>query len=67
MDKREVLRQLDQLHFELIWDTEKDGYKAYCPYCGKRLMLCSACHDDGFVCNYDSETDGCRWNPGRKE
>lgn len=47
----------------LIWDTGKDGYKAYCPYCGKRLMLCSACYDDGFACDYDSETDGCRWNP----
>ena len=47
----------------LLWDTERDGYKAYCPYCGARLMLCSACHDDGFACDYDSETDRCRWNP----
>ncbi len=130
MDKREVLRRLDQLHFEMtikedklrelcnqwdgniplcygfygkakgvewakgelekvgsaiahidesfevaemcpscgrevtiIWDTERDGYKAHCPVCGERLMLCSACHDDGYGCDYDTETDGCRWNP----
>lgn len=134
MDKREVLRRLDQLHFEMtikedklrkrykeqydyttlycyylgkvsgvrwarrelekvrsaiahadeppevtemcpscgkevtiIWDTERDGYKAYCPVCGERLMLCSACHDDGHKCDYDSETDGCRWNPAEEE
>ena len=21
----------------LIWDTEKDGYKAFCPNCGQKL------------------------------
>lgn len=41
----------------LIWDTEKDGYKAFCPYCGEWLMLCSACHDDGFACDYSKDTD----------
>lgn len=50
----------------LIWDTEKDGYKAFCPYCGEWLMLCSACHDDGHGCDYDTETDGCRWNPAEE-
>lgn len=50
----------------LIWDTEKDGYKAFCPYCGERLMLCSACHDDDFACDYDRETDSCQWNPAMK-
>lgn len=50
----------------LLWDTERDGYKAFCPYCGERLMLCSACHDDDFACDYDSETDGCRWNPAKE-
>lgn len=44
----------------LIWDTEKDGYKAFCPYCGEWLMLCSACHDDGHGCDYDTETGECR-------
>lgn len=50
----------------LIWDTEKDGYKAYCPYCGEWLMLCSACHDDDFACDYSKDTDSCRWNPAMK-
>lgn len=50
----------------LIWDTEKDGYKAFCPYCGERLMLCSACHDDDFACDYSKDTDSCQWNPAMK-
>ena len=32
------------------WNVSESGYKAYCPVCGKRLMLCSACHDDTEVC-----------------
>lgn len=42
----------------LHWKVEEDGYKAYCPYCGSRLMLCDICpiHE---VCGYDSETDSC--------
>jgi predicted RNA-binding Zn-ribbon protein involved in translation (DUF1610 family) len=84
MDKREVLRRLDQLHLEMsphevtelcpscgkevtiIWDTEKDGYRAYCPYCGEWLMLCSACHDNDFACDYSKDTDSCRWNPAEE-
>ena len=50
----------------IIWDTERDGYKAYCPVCGERLMLCSACHDDDFACDYSKDTDSCRWNPAMK-
>lgn len=50
----------------IFWDTERDGYKAYCPYCGEWLMLCSACHDDGHECDYDRDTDSCRWNPAMK-
>ena len=45
------------------WDVYTHGYKAYCPHCGGRLMLCTACHDDnGGSCDYDSETDTCRYN-----
>lgn len=51
----------------LHWDVKGKGYKAYCPICGERLMLCSACHDDGYGCDYDSETDKCRWNPAEGE
>ena len=46
------------------WNVKESGYKAYCPVCGKRLMLCSACHDDtGGMCDYDSKTDSCKFNP----
>lgn len=46
------------------WDVRALGYKAFCPHCGKRLMLCSECQfiDD---CDYDSETDSCRFNARR--
>lgn len=50
----------------LRWNVKDRGYKAYCPVCGERLMLCSTCHDDGYGCNYDSKTDGCRWNPAEE-
>lgn len=54
---------------ELIWDVEMFGYKAYCPFCGKRLMLCDECqHPNGMFsddCDYDSETDSCKYNKGR--
>lgn len=46
------------------WDVRALGYKAFCPHCGKRLMLCSECQFiDG--CDYDSETDSCRFNARR--
>ena len=46
------------------WSVEESGYKAYCPVCGKRLMLCSACHDDtGDMCDYDIKTNSCKFNP----
>lgn len=45
----------------LIWDIEEDGYHAYCPYCGNRLMLCSMCPGTTGTmhCDYDSKTDSC--------
>ncbi len=51
----------------LNWDIEQDGFRAFCPYCGERLMLCDECqHRDGEPdCDYDSKTDSCRYN--RKE
>lgn len=49
------------------WSVEDLGYKAYCQVCGKRLMLCSACHDDTCgMCDYDSKTDSCKFNPHHK-
>ena len=48
---------------EMTWDVESRGYKAFCPVCGKRLMLCDECqHRDcgDYIedCDYDTETDG---------
>lgn len=54
----------------LFWTPESDGYKAYCPICGKRLMLCDACQHDGgenHICNYCAATDSCKHNPPRKK
>lgn len=47
------------------WNVSESGYKAYCPVCGKRLMLCTACHDDGYACDYDTDTDSCRFFKGQ--
>ncbi len=43
------------------WNVEEFGYTAYCPVCGKRLMLCSECqHGEGSKpCDYDSERNAC--------
>lgn len=56
---------------EMRWDTDTLGFKAFCPVCGKRLMLCDECQHCGpdggptGPCDYDSATDTCRFNrPG---
>lgn len=53
----------------LEWNIEQDGFKAFCPYCGERLMLCDECrHCDGEGdCDYESKTDSCRHNPPKPE
>lgn len=40
---------------EMVWDIKEDGYEIYCPYCGKKMMLCDACmHANDFKgCGYD--------------
>jgi hypothetical protein len=51
---------------EMRWDTDAYGFKAFCPVCGKRLMLCDECrHIPGGagICDYSSQTDTCRRNP----
>lgn len=50
----------------LIWNPDADGFKCFCPACGNRLMLCTACHDRGFNCDYCTETDTCRFNEKEK-
>lgn len=54
---------------EMRWSVEAQGYKAICPVCGGRLMLCDEClhAEDGGCCNYDSETDSCKYNPANKD
>ena len=38
------------------WDVEKEGYVAYCPRCGSKMMLCDEClHSDN--------APTCDWNP----
>lgn len=56
----------------MMWDTKADGYKAYCPYCGEQLMLCSECphRNEGDVtaaCDFDGESDACRFNENNLE
>lgn len=46
------------------WDISERGYKAFCPVCGERLMLCVKCLYDGrYHCDYDSKNDSCKHNP----
>ena len=51
---------------EMRWNTDTDGYQAFCPVCGNRLMLCDECrHTEGTSrCDYDSATDTCFRNRG---
>lgn len=55
---------------EMQWDVKVSGYKAYCPHCGGRLMLCDAClhPDDEYnvgKCDYCAQTDSCKHNDNR--
>lgn len=42
------------------WDVEKDGYVAYCPHCGSKMMLCDECMhaEDAKICDW-SPCNGC--------
>lgn len=51
-----------EMEVEMLWDTKEDGFKAYCPYCGSRLMLCSECCDVGYYCDFNMKTDTCGHN-----
>lgn len=48
---------------EMRWSVKDLGYKATCPVCGERLMLCDEClhagDNEGGRCDYDSKTDTC--------
>lgn len=38
----------------MTWNVEKEGYVAYCPHCGSKMMLCDEClhADDAKVCDW---------------
>lgn len=57
-----------ETEIEMRWDVETMGFKAFCPVCGNRLMLCSECRcGAGGGCDYDSSTDTCKHNRGNHE
>lgn len=38
----------------MTWNVETEGYVAYCPHCGSKMMLCDEClhADDAKVCDW---------------
>lgn len=74
MDKYEVTETCPYCDAEVTmqWNTAVDGYQAYCPYCGGRLMLCDACQhrlNGEYIgdCDYCTKTDSCRFNKYSKK
>ena len=55
----------------LQWNVKENGLKAFCPYCGSRLMLCTYCpatdSDEAIGCDYDSETNSCWFDNSKAE
>lgn len=48
---------------EMRWDTSTMGFRAFCPVCGNRLMLCDEClHTQDGDCDYDSELNSCKFS-----
>lgn len=47
---------------KMRWNTDTMGFKAFCPVCGQRLMLCDECRHcpNAGPCDYDSGTDSCK-------
>lgn len=41
---------------EINWCTKEDGYEIYCPYCGKKMLLCDEC-----MHSPDNKTQNCDW------
>ena len=40
----------------ILWNVENEGYVAYCPRCGKKMMLCDECfHAE------DNKEQKCDW------
>lgn len=53
------------------WNVRREGLKAFCPYCGKRLMLCAYCpatdNDKVVTCDYNQKTNSCQFNKAETE
>lgn len=41
----------------MLWDLEEDGFTAFCPYCGEKMMLCEQCQGE---CDYNYGFDICK-------
>lgn len=52
---------------EMRWDTDTMGFKAFCPVCGERLMLCDECRhaEEPSPCDYGVSGDGCWRSPSK--
>lgn len=59
--KREVVECCPHCDKENVfeWDVDEFGYKAFCPHCGQKLMLCDECQHRRDGCDY---CDDCDWN-----
>lgn len=51
----------------ISWDVTEKGYKAFCPTCGKELLLCSECEgsQECGQCDWSEET-GCKMSRNAK-
>ena len=56
-----------EYEFTIRWSVEEFGYTAYCPVCGKLVLLCSECRKGrSLPCNYDAESDSCRFRSRKR-
>ncbi len=55
--KKEVVELCGNCGSEIVmeWDVEERGYEAFCPVCGKDMMLCDECCHEVTEDNPDGE------------
>lgn len=46
---------------EFRWDVETEGYEAFCPHCGKPMLICSEC-----MRAEDNQLQKCDWSENGK-
>ena len=53
----------------MTWDVEKEGYVAYCPHCGSKMMLCDECihSDNAPTCDWNPCNGCCREHQSKKK